>query len=285
VTFRGRGVSNLRTTPTRGGDAMSAKRCPQCLAERPADAPEGLCPACLLRGGLPSGASTAHYGHYFRVPTPEELAPPFPHLEIEGLIGQGGRGAVYKARQLRLDRPVALKVLPPEVGRDPAFAERFLREARTLARLGHPHIVSVHDFGEVNGYYFFLMEYVDGVNLRQALRAGRFTPEQALRIVPQVCDALQYAHDNGVVHRDVKPENVLLDAQGRVKIADFGLAKLLRRDESAPSLTATRQVVGTPHYMAPEQMEKPETVDHRADIFSLGVLFYEMLTGELPLGR
>jgi hypothetical protein len=264
---------------------MTAKRCPQCQTELPADAPEGLCPACLLRGGLPSRGSTAPYGAFFRPPAPLELAPHFPHLEITELIGAGGMGAVYKARQVRLDRPVALKVLPPEVGRDPAFAERFLREARTLARLSHPHIVTVHDFGEAGGFYYFLMEFVDGVNLRQALRAGRFTPGQALGVVPQICDALQYAHDKGVVHRDIKPENLLLTAQGQVKIADFGLAKLLGRDEGVPTLTGTRQVLGTPHYMAPEQMEHPETVDHRADIFSLGVLFYEMLTGELPLGR
>ncbi len=264
---------------------MSARLCPQCRAELPADSPEGLCPTCLLRAGMPSQRSTASYGASFRPPEPLELAPFFPQLEVLELLGQGGMGAVYKARQLRLDRLVALKILPPEVGGDPAFAERFLREARTLAKLSHPHVVGIHDFGEADGYYYFLMEYVDGVNLRQALQAGRLTPEQALRIVPQVCDALQYAHDKGVVHRDVKPENVLLDSQGRVKIADFGLAKLLGREVAVPTLTRTRQVMGTPHYMAPEQMERPETVDHRADIFSLGVLFYEMLTGELPLGR
>src|SRR5262245_58746375 len=265
---------------------MAARTCPQCRAALPADAPEGLCPACLLRGGLESGrGSTAPYGASFRPPTPGELAPHFPQLEIGELLGVGGMGAVYKARQLRLDRTVALKVLPPEVGRDPAFAERFLREARTLARLSHPHIVTVHDFGESGGYFFFLMEFVDGVNLRQALQAGRFTPEKAIRVVPQVCDALQYAHDKGVVHRDIKPENILLNEQGRVKIADFGLAKLLGREPAAATLTGTRQILGTPHYMAPEQMERPTAVDHRADIFSLGVLFYEMLTGKLPLGR
>jgi predicted Ser/Thr protein kinase len=265
---------------------MTAMTCPQCKTDLPADAPEGLCPACLLRGGLGSApGGTAPYGANFRPPAPEELAPNFPQLEILHLVGQGGMGAVYKAKQVRLDRPVALKVLPPEVGKDPAFAERFLREARTLARLSHPHIVTVYDFGESGGYYFFLMEFVDGVNLRQALQAGKFTPEQAVKVVPQICDALQYAHEKGVVHRDIKPENVLLNEQGRVKIADFGLAKLLGREPAIPTLTGTRQVLGTPHYMAPEQMERPGTVDHRADIFSLGVLFYEMLTGELPLGR
>jgi serine/threonine protein kinase len=265
---------------------MAGNTCPQCRAELPADAPEGLCPACLLRAGLGSApGSTAPYGANFRPPAPEELAPHFPQLDILHFVGQGGMGAVYKARQVRLDRPVALKVLPPEVGKDPTFAERFLREARTLGRLSHPHIVTVHDFGESGGYYFFLMEYVEGVNLRDALRAGKFKPEQALKVVPQICDALQYAHDKGVVHRDIKPENVLLNEQGNVKIADFGLAKLLGREAAVPSLTGTRQVLGTPHYMAPEQMERPQVVDHRADIFSLGVLFYEMLTGELPLGR
>jgi tRNA A-37 threonylcarbamoyl transferase component Bud32 len=219
-------------------------------------------------------------------PTPAELAAAFPQLEILELLGQGGMGAVYKARQPKLDRLVALKVLPPDAGRDAQFAERFLREARALARLHHPHIVGVHDFGETaNGLHYFLMEYVDGVNLRQVLRAGRLPPEQALAIVPQVCEALHYAHQEGVVHRDVKPENILLDRKGRVHIADFGLAKLLGREAVDYRLTATHQAMGTPHYMAPEQLEKPLSVDHRADIYSLGVVFYEMLTGELPLGR
>ena len=129
------------------------------------------------------------------------------------------------------------------------------------------------------------MEFVDGVNLRQLEKAGRLSPREALQIIPQICDALQYAHDEGVVHRDIKPENVLVDRKGRVKIADFGLAKILGRDPEALRLTAEGQVMGTPHYMAPEQVEHPQAVDHRADIFSLGVVFYEMLTGELPLGK
>jgi predicted Ser/Thr protein kinase len=216
---------------------------------------------------------------------PADLAAHFPQLEVLELLGQGGMGAVYKARQTRLDRLVALKVLPPEAGKDPAFVERFTREARALARLSHPHIVAVHDFGEAGGLYYFLMEFVDGVNLRQLLEAGPLRPAQALQIIPQICDALHYAHGEGVVHRDIKPENILLDRSGRVKIADFGLAKLLGRGPGDFTLTSSRQVMGTLHYMAPEQMERPLEVDHRADIYSLGVVFYEMLTHELPLGR
>src|SRR4029077_19986964 len=135
------------------------------------------------------------------------------------------------------------------------------------------------------GFYFLMMEYVDGVNLRQAMRAGGFTPAEALAIVPKICEALQYAHEQGVLHRDIKPENILLDAKGRVKIADFGIAKLVGEDPASARLTGTGAALGTPHYMAPEQLEKPSEVDHRADIYSLGVVFYEMLTGELPLGR
>ncbi len=221
----------------------------------------------------------------FTAPAPELLAPYFSQLEIVELLGQGGMGTVYKARQTMLDRTVALKILPPEVGRDPAFAERFTREAQALAKLTHPNIVMVFDFGETNGYYYFVMEYVDGINLRQSLQLGRVSPTEALAIVPQICDALQYAHDEGIVHRDIKPENVLLDRRGRVKIADFGLAKLVGTPQSGLALTGTQQVMGTPHYMAPEQLERPTTVDHRADIYSLGVVFYELLTGELPLGR
>jgi predicted Ser/Thr protein kinase len=228
---------------------------------------------------------TTPYPGPFTAPEPAELTRHFPQLEILELIGQGGMGAVYKARQIKLDRLVALKVLPPEWGKDPAFAERFAREARTLAKLNHPHIVAVHDFGESGGLYYLVMEYVDGLNLRETLQAGQFRPEQALAAVPQICDALQYAHEEGVVHRDIKPENILLDRRGRVKIADFGLAKLLNRPRAEFTLTGSRQVMGTVDYMAPEQRSRPLEIDHRADIYSLGVVFYEMLTGELPLGR
>jgi tRNA A-37 threonylcarbamoyl transferase component Bud32 len=268
--------------------------CPECGTNLPADAPEGLCPQCLLRGVIGSAheairsatpEATAAYAGPGTAPAVAELAPLFPQLEMLELIGQGGMGAVYKARQPSLDRLVAVKVLPPELGRDPAFAERFGREARALARLSHPNIVAVHDVGKAGDYYYFVMEYVEGVNLRQVLRDGKLRPEHALRLVPQICDALQYAHEEGVVHRDVKPENILLDRKGRVKIADFGLAKLLGRDTGNFTLTGSRQVMGTLYYMAPEQVERPLEVDHRADIYSLGVVFYEMLTGQLPVGR
>jgi serine/threonine protein kinase len=218
-------------------------------------------------------------------PSLEEVAKQFPQLEVVELLGQGGMGIVYKARQPRLDRLVALKILPTEAGRDPAFAERFAREARALAKLTHPGIVTVYDFGESDGHFYLLMEFVDGLNLRHLLRERRLKPDEALKIIPQICEALQYAHDQGVIHRDIKPENILLDKKGHTKIADFGLAKLLGQKATDSALTGSQQVMGTPHYMAPEQMERPLAVDHRADIYSLGVVFYEMLTGELPLGR
>lgn len=220
------------------------------------------------------------------LPSLEEIAAAFPDLEILDLIGHGGMSAVFKARQTRLDRTIALKVLPKSLAATPGFAERFKREGRVLARLNHPHIVAVHDFGESGGFCYLTMEYVDGVNLRQAMRAGRFTPEQALNIIPTLCDALQFAHSQGVLHRDIKPENILLDSKGRVKIADFGIAKILdEKGGDALLLTQSGAKLGTAPYMAPEQIEKPSSVDHRADIYSLGVVFYEMLTGELPLGR
>jgi serine/threonine protein kinase len=268
------------------------RHCPQCgIAVRP-DAPEGLCPECLLKEAMKSGPDLCHepggtqtYSPGSDPPSLEELAKQFPQLEILELLGQGGMGIVYKARQSRLDRLVALKILPAQAGRDPAFAERFGREARALAKLTHLNIVTVYDFGESEGRFYLLMEFVDGVNLRHLLRDRRLAPEEALQIVPQICEALQYAHEQGVVHRDIKPENILVDKKGRVKIADFGLAKLLGPKAVDSVLTGSQQIMGTLHYMAPEQMEKPLTVDHRADIYSLGVVFYEMLTGELPLGR
>lgn len=214
----------------------------------------------------------------------ETVRTAFPHLEVIELIGRGGMGAVYKAKQKKLDRFVALKILPTALAKEPAFADRFEREGRLLAKLNHPNIVSVFDFGLQDGLYYLIMEYVDGVNLRQAYASSKFSQSQALSIIPKICEALQVAHDEGVLHRDIKPENILLSTKGTVKIADFGIAKLSSVDDHT-GLTATGASIGTPHYMAPEQVEKPGEVDHRADIYSLGVVFYEMLTGELPLGR
>jgi predicted Ser/Thr protein kinase len=278
------------------------RHCSECGRSLPADAPQGLCPQCLIKLGLPTGAevqdadspdkpndiptSGAPPSAGFVPPEPGALAEQFPQLEILELLGQGGMGAVYKARQRQLDRLVALKILPPQVGRPEAFAERFTREARSLARLSHPGIVMVYDFGRTQaGLYYFVMEFVDGTDLRHVIRSGQLSPAEALVIVPQLCEALQYAHEEGVVHRDIKPENIMLNKKGQIKITDFGLAKLLDQPATAYTLTQAGQRMGTPHYMAPEQIEHPHLVDHRADIYSLGVVFYEMLTGELPLGR
>jgi tRNA A-37 threonylcarbamoyl transferase component Bud32 len=214
-----------------------------------------------------------------------ELAAVFPQLEILELVGEGGMGAVYRARQRKLERLVALKILSRELSADPAFAQRFLREAQALARLQHPNIVSLYDFGEAAGTYFLVMEYAEGLNLRQVLLRGGLKPREALAIVPQICDGLQYAHEAGVIHRDIKPENVLVDRYGRVKITDFGLARILGQAGPSVTITGTGQVMGTPQYMAPEQLASSRDVDHRADIYSLGVVFYELLTGNLPRGR
>ena len=267
--------------------------CSSCGAVLDASAPGGLCPRCLMAGALlptdpPTGARLS------APPTVEQVAAAFPQLEVLALIGAGGMGAVFRARQPKLNRLVALKVLPASLaGRDPAFAERFEREGQMLARLHHPNIVAVYDSGRAGDFFYLLMEHVDGVNLRQAMRASRFTPAQALGIVPRICDALQFAHDEGVLHRDIKPENILLDAKGRVKLADFGIGKIIGEASepasvaapAAPGLTQAGTTLGTPQYMAPEQRDRPEQVDHRADIYSLGVVFYELLTGELPVGK
>ncbi len=338
----------------------NSPKCPECGTPLPTGALTGLCPACLLKLGAAADTVTDGKQPPFNPPSIAELAPLFPQLEILELVGKGGMGVVYKARQRQLDRVVALKILPPGIGDDPAFAERFTREAKALAKLNHPGIVTLYEFGSSGGeptqtegeqggkgaggspervgslsppppfppaasppqstrkeassrLYYFLMEFVDGVNLKQLLHAGRVSPREALAIVPQICDALQFAHDQGIVHRDIKPENILLDRRGRVKVADFGLAKIVGPERDRPGgsgnesaetaresqtstasgsaaagtaalreLTDAGKVMGTPQYMAPEQREHPTEVDHRADIYALGVVFYQMLTGELP---
>ena len=271
------------------------RTCPECGTTITATSKAELCPGCLLKMATNDSVVDPDFEQTnitpklrkqrFEAPAAEQLNALFPNLEILELIGRGGMGAVYKARQPDLDRFVAVKILPQEIQGDPGFGDRFLREARTLAKLNHPNIVAVYDFGQIDELFYFVMEFVDGVTLRDTIAAGSVAPEEALRIIPGLCDALQFAHEEGVVHRDIKPENILLDKRGRVKIADFGLAKLMKREgDEEDNLTGTHQVMGTLKYMAPEQMATSRNVDHRADIYSLGVIFYELLTGDLPVG-
>lgn len=259
--------------------------CSQCGQPIPEGSANGLCPRCVYAKALAptvDGISGPH-----EPPSLEAVRAAFPHLEVSCLIGSGGMGAVFKARQPQLDRFVALKILPEELAGQPGFSARFQREAQALAKLSHPHIVTVHDFGQSGGFYYLLMEFVDGVNLRQLMQARRLTPREALSIVPPVCEALQCAHDHGIVHRDIKPENLLINKAGVVKIADFGIAKMIGGEEGTsacddePRTTVPGSLpLGTPDYAAPEQANG--TADHRADIYSLGVVLYEMLTGGRP---
>ena len=277
------------------GPSDHAPRCSRCGAPLLPNTPAGVCPACLVSVHFGTEADLSEPATADK-PTPsiENIAPHFPQLEIISCLGRGGMGVVYQARQKSLGRLVALKLLAPERGSDPAFAERFAREAQALARLDHPNIVTIYDFGQAGGWCYLLMEYVDGVTLRHLIHGGRIAAREALSIVPQICDALQFAHDHGIVHRDIKPENILLDRRGQVKVADFGLAKLVGATGAASivagelsvgssgDLTEAGKIMGTPRYMAPEQREHPDVVDHRADIYALGVVLYQMLTGELP---
>lgn len=290
--------------------SLTSNTCPRCGVERAADDLDGLCPSCLLLlaasepgkppvgeqaadahrkppapGASPTTTPVAMEGTTRAELTMDSIRQLFPHLEIERTLGQGGMGIVFLARQRHLDRPVALKIIAPEIAGNPTFAERFSREARTTARLNHKNVAMVYDFGEVEGVYFMVMEYVEGRSLRELIQGGGPSLYVAIEIMLQVCDALSYAHQAGVVHRDIKPENVIVGLNGQVKVVDFGLAKLTNPAQRDLTLTGTRQVMGTPRYMSPEQMDAPQSVDHRSDIYSAGVILYELLTGELPTGH
>jgi len=196
------------------------------------------------------------------------------------MIGQGGMGIVYKGRQPFLDRYVAIKLIRPDFGDSDDSEQRFVREGRSLAKLLHPNIVTVFDFGKAGNLCYLVMEYVEGSSIRQLLSQKAISPRDVLDFVPQIGEALRHAHEGGVVHRDVKPENILVDRRNRVRLVDFGLAMLL--DPTGRRASEDQQVAGTLGYMAPEQFSMPDRVDHRADIFATGVVCFEMLTGEIP---
>lgn len=219
--------------------------------------------------------STDHAG--FTAPDPAELAPLFPGYEIQGLIATGGMGAVYRAVQKSLDRAVALKILPVELSKDAAFRTGFETEAKAMARLNHPNLIGVYDFGEANGMLYIIMEFVPGQSIYHAAYGRVMDQGEAVRMVLGVCNGLAHAHENGILHRDIKPSNILLDLNSQPKIGDFGLARPVEH-----KVSEGEEIFGTPHYTAPEVVNAPHSVDQRADIFSVGVLLHELLTGKLP---
>lgn len=203
-----------------------------------------------------------------------------PGYTLKRKLGQGGMAAVFLAVQESFGREVALKIMVPTLAKEPDFAERFLREARTMASLSHPHIITVYDVGSANGLYYYAMACHSGGDLTERIRSGGLTPQESLKVTRQMADALAYAHDQGIVHRDIKPDNVLFRERDDAAIlTDFGIAKSMNNDLN--QLTQAGSTVGTPKYMSPEQA-RGQRLDGRSDLYSLGVMFYQMLSGTAP---
>ncbi|MBX5482240.1 MAG: serine/threonine protein kinase [Myxococcaceae bacterium] len=211
-----------------------------------------------------------------------------PGYRLESLLGRGGMGEVHRATQLSLNRTVAVKILATELARDPSFVTRFEKEAAALATLSHPNVVNIVDKGHHQNTWYLVMEYIDGPSLREVMRSPLLEPGSALRMIHEICRGIEYAHSRGVIHRDLKPENILFDEQagGIPKVTDFGLASFIEgENQDRFNVTETHVSMGTAAYMAPEQRVDARKADHRADIYSLGVILYELLVGEVPMGN
>ena len=213
----------------------------------------------------------------FQAPSVEELQPHFPAYEITAFIAQGGMGAVYAARQVSLDRPVAIKILPRQFGADPQFRSSFEAEAKSMARLNHPNLIAVYDFGDADGMLYIIMELVEGKSLHHSAYGRAIDQEEAARLVAGISHGLAHAHQHGILHRDIKPGNILLGPEAVPKIGDFGLARPVGEDHNPDEI-----VWGTPGYSAPEVVNNPDQIDQRVDIFAVGVLLYELLTAKVP---
>ncbi len=239
-------------------------------------------PSFFPRMNSPSGSPAPEPPESFLPPSAEALSAMLPQYEISHLIASGGMGAVYAGIQRALDRPVAVKILPPDAARDHESIGRFRTEAKAMARLIHPNIPAVYDFDVSSGYCYLVMEFIDGCTVHQLISHKELNPELTFRLVSQVCDALQFAHQRGIVHGDIKPSNLLVTQDGIVKLADFGLAQLTGAGAAQAESYAP---MGTPEYAAPELWQAGAAMDHRADLYSLGCVFYEMLTGSIPQGK
>ena len=215
----------------------------------------------------------------FKAPTTEELQQLLPAYDVLSFIAKGGMGAVYKAHQKSLERNVAIKILPREFGEDHDFRRRFEDEAKAMAKLNHPNLISVYDFGEVDHMLYIVMEFVDGKSFHESFHGRAIAEKEVAHLVAGICEGLAHAHEAGILHRDIKPANILLDSKNRPKIGDFGLARLTEETEGEGI------IYGTPDYIAPEVIKNPGAVDTRSDVFSTGVILYELLTGKLPEKR
>ncbi len=260
--------------PADGAAPAGLETAPDPSSEPAGDAT--FVPRSKVSGGQPEARQDAT--------TPSRPGLEVPGYELGELLGRGGMGEVWRAVQQSLGRTVAVKVLPPELARDPEFVARFEKESAALAALSHAHIIQIIDRGSAEGHYYFVMEYVEGRSLREAMGGGKVALEEAPRIILQILRAMEAAHGKQIIHRDLKPENILLDGRGQVKVADFGLAGI-RGGEERFQMTATSVAMGTLNYMAPEQRRDARSVDARADLYAVGVILYELLTGELPIGR